>query len=156
MSELREIRLSRVIPASPETVFTAWTTPEQFTHWWGGEGFSAPLSTIEMDARPGGFWKATMVADEDGMEIPFHGIYHDVVPGERLVFTLIDDNDDDIEAKIQAGTAEESVTITFTDRDGKTELEFLQRGYLPEEELPRAAEGWSSFFDGLAKYLGER
>jgi uncharacterized protein YndB with AHSA1/START domain len=46
-----------------------------------------------MDVRPGGERRATMVSDEDGSELPFHGFYREVEAPERLVLTLDDESD---------------------------------------------------------------
>ncbi|GAB2754990.1 SRPBCC family protein [Amycolatopsis magusensis] len=146
---IREIKINRTIDAKPEQVFKAWTEPEHFTHWFG-----APLPTISMDVRPGGSWKATL--DYEGTEIPFHGIYSEVEENSRLVFSLIDPNDPEFEEKQARGENEEAVTLTFTESNGKTKLGFRQTGYLPEEELPQAKEGWVSWFDALEEYLTKK
>jgi uncharacterized protein YndB with AHSA1/START domain len=152
----REFTITRVFDAPRELVFKAWTEPAHFTHWWGARGFSAPLATISMDVRPGGEWRATMVSDDGRREVPFFGVYREVVEPERLVFTLVDPNDPQREARREGGVPEEEVvTVTFNDLGEKTEMVFHQVGYLPEELIPRSKEGWSSFFDRLAEYLAQ-
>jgi uncharacterized protein YndB with AHSA1/START domain len=47
-----------------------------------------PLSTVSMDVRPGGAWRATMFAGPDRREIQWKGEYLEVVEPERLVFTV--------------------------------------------------------------------
>ena len=46
------LRITRVLPAPPERVFAALTTPERFAEWRGPRGFTAP--SVELDPRPGG------------------------------------------------------------------------------------------------------
>ena len=54
-----------------------------------------PLSTVSMDVRPGGSWRATMFADAGRHEIRWKGEYREVVEPERLVFTISDQPGDD-------------------------------------------------------------
>jgi uncharacterized protein YndB with AHSA1/START domain len=86
---------------------------------------------------------ATMVL-ADGNEIPWKGVYREVVEPERLVLTLSD----------QPGEEAEILTITFTALGDRTEMVFHQvGGHLTEEEYRRAQQGWSGFFDRLAELL---
>lgn len=54
----REVRTNRVISASRERVFGAWTDPEQLTRWWGPHGFTNTYHRFEL--RPDGIWEFTM------------------------------------------------------------------------------------------------
>lgn len=78
----RELVLSRVIDASRERVFEAWTT--RLSDWWGPHGMTTPF--CEMDLRPGGVFRTIMRAP-DGTEYPTKGVFLDVTPPERIVFT---------------------------------------------------------------------
>ena len=78
----RELVVVRVISAPRERLFAAWTT--QFQQWWGPHGMSTPF--CEMDLRPGGVFRTIMRAP-DGTEYPTRGVFLEVVPPERIVFT---------------------------------------------------------------------
>ncbi len=78
----RELVLSRVIAATPARVFQAWTT--ELPRWWGPHGMTT--SFCEMELRPGGSFRTLMRAP-DGTEYPTRGVFLDVVPNERIVFT---------------------------------------------------------------------
>ena len=67
-----------------------WTEPERFADWFGGPETEVPLSTVSMDVRAGGAWRATMLAGAPRREIQWEGEYHEVVEPERLVFTICD------------------------------------------------------------------
>ncbi|MEZ0075094.1 SRPBCC domain-containing protein [Planotetraspora sp. GP83] len=139
------IELTRIFDAPRELVYAAWTEPKHFTHWWG-----APLDTISLDVRPGGEWRATIVVDEQ-TQVPFVGVYQEVVPNERLSYTLVDQSGR--EPHPGQENEPEVVTVTFADADGGTKMTFVQKGNLPEEEVPRAEEGWGYFFAALDDYL---
>ena len=78
----RELALARDIAAPPARVFAVWT--RRFREWWGPHGMTTPR--CEMDLRPGGILRTLMRAP-DGSEYPTRGVFLEVVPGERIVFT---------------------------------------------------------------------
>jgi uncharacterized protein YndB with AHSA1/START domain len=78
----RELVISRIIAAPPERVFRAWT--QRLTEWWGPHGMTTPV--CEMDLRPGGRFRTIMRAP-DGTEYPTRGVFLEVTPPERIVFT---------------------------------------------------------------------
>jgi uncharacterized protein YndB with AHSA1/START domain len=47
-----EIVSSRIVNASRELVFTAWTDPDHLKNWWGPAGFTNTFKRF--DLRPGG------------------------------------------------------------------------------------------------------
>jgi uncharacterized protein YndB with AHSA1/START domain len=139
------ITITRVFDAPRELVFRAWTEPKQFPRWFGPRDSEVPLSTVSMDVRPGGAWRATMIAGPDRQEIRWKGVYREVVEPECLVFTISDQPDGEGEV----------VTVILTDLgDNKTEMVFHQGGgHLSAEEYGRARQGWSGFFERLAEHL---
>ena len=139
------ITITRVFDAPREQVWKEWTEPERFADWYGGGEAEVPVSTVSMDVRAGGRWRATMFAGPGRREIQWKGEYREVVPPERLVFTVSDQPGED---------AWELVTVILTDLgDGRTEMHFAQRGQLPPEVYERAGQGWSTFFDRMAERL---
>ena len=59
-----EIVSSRVVNASRELVYAAWTDPIHLKNWWGPAGFTNTFH--EFDLRPGGRWIYTMHGPEKG------------------------------------------------------------------------------------------
>lgn len=80
----RELVLTRVIDAAPQTLFRCWTEPELLMPWFTPE----PWRTVEaeLDVRPGGASRIVMRSPE-GEEVPNLGVYLEVAPGRRIVFT---------------------------------------------------------------------
>lgn len=109
----RVISATRVFDAPRERVFDCWFDPAHITNWWGPRGFTT--TTHEMDARPGGVWRFTMHGP-DGRDYPNRVVYREIVRPERLVYRHTGEGDDD-----PLGF---EVTITFTGKDGKTEVGF--------------------------------
>ena len=142
------ITMKRVFDAPREHVWKEWTEPERFADWFGGPESEVPLSTVSMDVRPGGTWRATMFADPGRREIRWKGEYREVTEPERLVFTVSDQPEEDLY---------ELVTVVLTDLgDGRTEMHFEQRGNLTPEVYEHAEKGWGGFFDRIAERLAER
>jgi len=139
------ITITRVFEAPRERVWKEWTEPEPFADWFGGGEAEVPLSSVSMDVRPGGSWRATMFAGPERREIRWKGEYREVVEPERLVFTVSDQPGDD---------AYELVTVVLTELGGgRTEMLFQQRGQLSADQYERAGQGWSRFFDRIAERL---
>jgi uncharacterized protein YndB with AHSA1/START domain len=140
------ITMTRVFDAPRERVWKEWTEPERFADWYGGSEAEVPVSTVSMDVREGGAWRATMFAGPDRREIQWTGEYREVVEPERLVFTVSDRPDD----------AYELVIVVLNDLgDGRTEMVFQQRGGMSPEQYERAGQGWSGFFDRMAERLAD-
>jgi uncharacterized protein YndB with AHSA1/START domain len=138
------ITVTRVFDAPRERVWKEWTEPERFADWFGGTESEVPLSTVAMDVRPGGAWKATMLAGPGRREILWKGEYREVDAPQRLVFTVSDRSDDKYEV----------VSVVLTDLgDGRTEMLFEQRGHMSPEQYERAKQGWGTFFDRIAERL---
>ncbi|MFD9541665.1 SRPBCC domain-containing protein [Streptomyces sp. NPDC060022] len=135
------IDITRVVEAPRDRVFAAWTVPEDFAAWYGGDA-DVPLDRVSMDVTPGGEWSLVIIVP--GAEMPFHGVYREVSAPERLVFTLKD-------RSAPADVEGEIVTVTFTERSRKsTEMVFQQRGgNLTPEQYAAAEDGWDAFFDAL-------
>jgi uncharacterized protein YndB with AHSA1/START domain len=108
----REIRLTRLFDAPRHLVFEAMSKPEHITQWWGrlGEGYSVPV--CEIDLRPGGAWRFVNRTPKGDL-VAFYGVYREVAPPERVVFTEIFEQFPDTESV---------VTAVLTEENGKTRL----------------------------------
>ena len=143
----RGITITRVFDAPRERVWKEWTEPERFADWFGGIEAEVPVSTVSMDVREGGAWRATMFAGPGRHEIHWKGEYREVVQPKRLVFTLSDQPGDE---------RYELVIVVLTDLGGgRTEMLFQQRGHLSAKQYERSGQGWSSFFDRIAEHLAD-
>jgi uncharacterized protein YndB with AHSA1/START domain len=108
----RELVLTRVIDAPREKVFRAWTDPALLVRWFAPLPWTTPHA--ELDVRPGGA-SLVVMRGPDGNEFPNRGVYLDVVPNERLVFT------DAYSAAWEPSSKPfMTVILTFEDEGGKT------------------------------------
>jgi uncharacterized protein YndB with AHSA1/START domain len=80
-----QIEMSRVFNAPRELVWNAITDPNAVTHWWGLRNNTTVVD--KMDVRIGGLWRYIQT-DPDGNRHAFNGMYNEIVPEERLVYTF--------------------------------------------------------------------
>ena len=132
----REVTITRIFDAPRAAIWHAWTDPDEAAAWWHPEGVVTPRDSVELDVRPGGSYRYTMI-DPKGGKYPTGGVYHEVVEPERLVF----------------GAA----TVTFTDLgDGRSEMVFHTTVDMPDDVLRTATGGLSTAFDRLTHHLERR
>jgi uncharacterized protein YndB with AHSA1/START domain len=77
--------IERTYDRPPAQVFAAWADPEIKSRWFGGGEDGAP-APIEMDFRVGGRESNRSEPGAD-FQFAFDGLYHDIVPDERIVFS---------------------------------------------------------------------
>ncbi len=146
----RELVLTRLIDAPPEKVFQAWTDPALMVQWFTPK----PWETVraETDVRPGGS-SLIVMRGPDGTEFPNRGVYLEVVPNKRLVFT---------DAFTEAWTPSEKPfmtgVLTFENEGGKTRYtaRVLHWSAADREAHEKMGfhEGWGKATDQLAQLLG--
>jgi uncharacterized protein YndB with AHSA1/START domain len=106
----QEVVITRVFDAPRDLVFRAFTDPKLVPEWWGPRDLSVVVDV--MDVRPGGRWRFVN-EDAAGNTYGFHGVYHDVAPPDRLVYTF------EYEGVPGHCLLE---TVTFEDVDGGTRV----------------------------------
>lgn len=143
-TEERVLVITRVFDAPRRLVFKAWIEPEHAARWWGPQGFTT--LSCEMDVRPGGIWRRCMRSPE-GILCIKRGVYREVVPPERLVFTYADEDAD-------GGLGHETlVTVTFAEQGEKTKLTLHQAVFDTVAARDAHEGGWTSCLERFAEYL---
>lgn len=79
-----ELTFTRVVKAPRDLVYRAWTEQAHVAKWWGPRDFNNPV--CEVDARPGGAINIHM-RSPNGRVFPTVGVFREVMPPKRLVFT---------------------------------------------------------------------
>ena len=133
------LTIKRHLKAPPAKVYAAWTDPAQIAQWMGPEGMQAKLS--EANPRVGGRYHFIIQAP-DGEDHDVSGVYREVVPNEKLVFTW---------AWHTTKERESLVTITIKpDGDGSM-LTLLHEKFFDEAARDGHKRGWSGSLDKLEK-----
>jgi uncharacterized protein YndB with AHSA1/START domain len=148
----REIVLTRTFDAPRELVFEAYTNPVHIRQWWG----LRTLTTIvdKMDFRPGGLWRYVQ-RGPDGKEFAFSGIYREIAPPERIVYTF--------EFEAMPGHVVLN-TATFEELHGKTKVTITSlyptvedRDCMIKAGMERGAnESWDMLDEHLSQMAAEK
>jgi uncharacterized protein YndB with AHSA1/START domain len=118
-----QILVSREFNAPRHLVWRAFTEPDLIARWWHAN--RGEIRSVDVDLRVDGAWRWVMVTP-DGHEVAFRGVYREIVPAERLVYTEIFEG-------VPTDPADAAVnTVTFTEVDGRTHM--VSMTDLPSQE----------------------
>ncbi|CAM5451858.1 SRPBCC family protein [Streptomyces canus] len=129
--------LTRTLDAPATRVWQAWTTADQYAQW----AYAAPGS-VEMDVRPGGAWKATVVTP-DGGQFPLTGSYLDVDENRVLVVGM------DVPGK----PAPAVMTMELEEQDVRRTRIALRQTCDTAEERDMTEQGSTMLLDSLSAFL---
>jgi uncharacterized protein YndB with AHSA1/START domain len=140
------VRVSRTIRADPETLFRAWTDPRALMLWWRQDADGWAFASASIDLRVGGHYRLAMT-DPDGTTHVAVGVYREVQPPVRLVFTW-----DWEEPTRRVGDT--LVTVEFVDRgsDG-TEVVVTHERFVDAARMGRHEQGWTELLTLLERYV---
>ena len=139
MSELSLV-VHREIAAPAKSVYSAWLDADMLAKFMiPGEGMSVPVSKV--DAREGGRFELIMAAGEQ--RIPHSGIYKVLKPYSQIVFTW----------ESPHSTDGSTVTLNFSESNGKTQLELLHVKFPDEESCSNHKNGWTAILRNLESNL---
>ena len=145
-----QFTMSRTLRAPRALVFQAWTDPAHLVNWWGAHpSWTTPVA--EIDLRVGGFYRLGMQDPEQDHPYIVGGVYREVSPPSRLVFTWAWERrvGDDSEWV----PAETLVTIDFAERDGVTEVTLTQEQFPDAHMRDEHNRGWNGCIDRLEQLL---
>jgi uncharacterized protein YndB with AHSA1/START domain len=135
------IRLHRVIATKPEKIYRAFLEPDAVASWLPPFGF---LCTVhELDATVGGAHRMSFRNFTTGSCHSFGGVYQELVPGERLVYT---DRFDDPHLP-----GEMKVTVALKAVSVGTEVNIEQNGIPDAIPLEMCYLGWQDSLYKLEK-----
>ena len=143
MSTKPSLTLKRRLNATPDKIFSAWTDPEKIAQWWG----PGQIKTVhaETDARVGGRFNVIM-RSPDGEEHNVSGVYREVIPNEKLVFTW---------AWRSTPERESLVTVALKTDGAGTALTLTHEQFFDETTRDSHKSGWSGILDKLERYCDQ-
>ncbi len=148
-----KLQLNRTFAAPREMVFRAWTDVNQFPQWFGPAlCHGSTLQSVRMDVRVGGRYRL-QVRRPDGEFFTTVGVYREVKPPERLVFTWQFEQDGSGDEFGEVEPCEMLVTVEFHARGQQTELVLTHEKFASVESRDGHADGWTRCLAELEKYV---
>jgi uncharacterized protein YndB with AHSA1/START domain len=136
------ISIVRKFKATPEKVWRAWTDAQTLKQWMApSDAFAVLLA--EADVRVGGHYRIVMKAP-DGEEHDLSGVYREVTPNRKLVFTW---------AWKSTPERESLVTVELRAAGGGTELAFKHEQFFDAAARDRHQHGWDACIGRLERLL---
>ena len=142
-SDENAVQLTRVLRASPEEVFSAWTEPARLERWWAGVGGWVE-ATADVELRVGGRYHFSM-RDEGGALHGVVGVYTEVARPERLGFTWTWEN----EPQMMRGSEGSLVEVALQAAPGGTQLTLVHSGLGTKPARDMHVEGWNALLTSL-------
>jgi uncharacterized protein YndB with AHSA1/START domain len=137
------LTIKRPFRASAEKVFEAWTRPEALKLWFGPSD-DLTILLAEVDLRVGGRYRIVAQAQGSGEQHRVGGIYREVTPFSRLVFTW---------AWESTPERESLVTVDIKPTDTGCLLTLIHEQFFDDVARDRHRQGWSGTMERLERYL---
>jgi uncharacterized protein YndB with AHSA1/START domain len=138
-----KVQLHRVLTASPEKVFRAFTQPEAIASWIPPYGFVAKV--LSMDVKPGGSHRMSFINFTTGKSHSFGGEYLEIKPNEMIKYS---DKFDDPNLPGTMVTTVHLKTVFCG-----TEISITQEGIPPQIPAEMCYLGWQESLEKLKKLV---
>jgi uncharacterized protein YndB with AHSA1/START domain len=140
-----DIRLQRVIDATPDMAFRHWVDADARRGWYAPDEGST-VAESRTDLRVGGSYSVSVVGPAGEPRYREGGVFEVVDPPHRLVYQQV--------MRLPDGSSVETrVTVTFEEHEGKTLVTLLDEGYPTEEQRDEFERGWPDFLDAYEQTL---
>jgi uncharacterized protein YndB with AHSA1/START domain len=136
-----DLTIRRLIRASREKVFSAWTQPAHLQQWWGPGHVTCPEAHV--DLREGGDYRLANL-EADGSVVWITGRFEKVRAPEELVYTW----------KVSILPGEPTlVTVLFLPHPDGTEIVLTHARFATEALRDMHLQGWGGCLDKLEMFF---
>lgn len=142
-AERPSLTLTRRFRARPEKVWAAWTDPEKLIGWFCTTKAKPGSLRAELDVRAGGRYRISFDM-ESGEYSEVGGVYREVVPNEKLVFSW---------AWHSTPERESLVTVSIRPDGAGSLMIFTHEQFFDETARDNHAKGWNELFEQLEACL---
>ena len=136
------LSFTRRLNAAPAKVYAAWTDPQKIIRWFGRADATPGSFKAEIDARIGGRYRVSFATDSEYYEVG--GVYREVVPNARLVFSW---------AWHSTPERESQVTVLLQPDGDGTLLTLHHEQLFDRASRDGHERGWLASLDKLEKVL---
>jgi uncharacterized protein YndB with AHSA1/START domain len=149
------LQIRRTFAAPRDKVFAAWAQCEQLEKWICKDVPSHVVTHLEQDIRTGGRYQMQVRDTIKGETYLGRGIYREVTPPEKIVFTWAWTKTDSTSAsaELHPGSSETLVTVEFFDRGGSTEIVLTHATFGDAKDRDEHDRGWNGCLDILTAIL---
>ena len=133
------VTLVRRIKAPALKIYQAWTDPAKLALWW-----APTVLSVDTDPRVDGAYRIRMLG-ADGVEYLVSGVYHQLQPPEKLVFSW---------ALTPGSGRRSSVTVDLKSDGAETELTLTHEGDADPATWNNRRDGWGRTLDRLEREFG--
>jgi uncharacterized protein YndB with AHSA1/START domain len=141
MLDKPSLTLKRRLKAPPSQVYSAWTDPKKIARWFGPRDTAQASVAAEIDLRVGGHYRISFTS-EGGERHQVGGVYREVVPNRRLVFSW---------AWHSTPERESLVTVTLQPAGAGTLLTLHHEQLFDAAARDAHEQGWISTLDKLER-----
>jgi uncharacterized protein YndB with AHSA1/START domain len=141
--DVERLKVSRLIKAEQDRVFSAWTDPAMILQWWGAGGVRC--TAAEMNLIVGGTYRIANQAP-DGKTMWITGIFSQVNPPQDLTYTWTME-------PITDDSAYSLVEVTFDKAAKGTLVTIVQTKIASPEAREIHLQGWVGCLEGLNNFL---
>jgi uncharacterized protein YndB with AHSA1/START domain len=142
-AERPSLTLTRRFRARPEKVWAAWTDPEKLIGWFCTTKAKPGSLRAELDLRAGGRYRISFDM-ESGEYSEVGGVYREVVPNQKLVFSW---------AWHSTPERESLVTVSIRPDGAGSLMVFTHEQFFDETARDNHAKGWNELFEQLEACL---
>ena len=147
------LEVRRTFQAPREKVFAAWAQREQLEQWMCRDVPSHKIIHHQQDIRTGGRWRMEIHDPAKNEAYWGQGVYREVTPPERIVFTWHWTKDTPDGKNLHPGSEDTVVTVEFFARGKATEVVLTHATFSCIELRDDHNRGWNGCFDALEKLL---
>ncbi len=143
-TERPSLTLTRRFRARPEKVWAAWTDPEKLIAWFCTAKAKPGSFRARLDVRVGGSYRISFDMADSGEYSEVGGVYREVVPNEKLVFTW---------AWHSTPERESLVTVSIKPDGAGSLMIFTHEQFFDEAARDNHSKGWTELFTQLEQIL---
>jgi uncharacterized protein YndB with AHSA1/START domain len=103
---------------------------------------------ISQDLSVGGQYRVEMTTNPDGVVITIDGIFQQIIPNKKLVYTWNSDS-------AEYPAADTLVTVEFIERGNATEIILEHTNFAIEKSAEGHAVGWTASFNKIAEIYAD-
>ena len=145
MGDTNTLRIERLVNATPEALYEAWTTPSAMEEWYrDGDGYVARV--VEHDLRVGGRYRIEF-GPEGAAPFVEQGEYLELDPPRRVVVR------ETLATPEGGGWTGTIATVEFLHEGDKTRFVLVHEGFPSTIERDAAAGGWPGFVDRVERLV---